>query len=231
MVRCFRAPKDNIAGCGAHVRAFLSLNLILLIKIISSFPEIEFFRHPEVQDQLANVLFLYSSMNPDIGYRQGYIIIHRAIIYILFSTTIGMHELLAPLYYAVDVDSFADSAQSDTLTEICSRSWIAADAWVLFESVMRYASRWYEWRERPSTQSLPSPLSTHVQINPDGQAQLKPYIAPIVQDCNQIQSTLLRSADPLLWKHLQSSGLEPQVSIHRRIRLGLKLRFSQIYGM
>lgn len=138
--------------------------------------------------------------------------IPRAIIDISFSTTIGMHELLAPLYYAIDVDSFPDSAHSDTLTEICSRSWIAADAWVLFESVMRYASRWYEWRERPSTQSLPSPLSTHVQINPDGQAQLKPYIAPIVQDCNQIQSAFLRSADPLLWKHLQSNGIEPQVN-------------------
>lgn len=125
-----------------------------------------------------------------------------------------MHELLAPLYYAVDVDSLPDTVEESNFemaVELCSQVWVAADAWVLFESVMRYGSRWYEWRERPLTQTLASPLSNHVQINPDGQAQLKPYIAPIVQDCNEIQSTLLHTTDPLLWKHLESSGLEPQI--------------------
>lgn len=42
-----------------------------------------YFRSEEVQHQLTNVLFLYSVMHPDIGYRQG------------------MHELLAPLFYAI----------------------------------------------------------------------------------------------------------------------------------
>ncbi|KAJ3920944.1 rab-GTPase-TBC domain-containing protein [Lentinula edodes] len=158
-----------------------------------TFPEIDFFRNTGVQDQLTNVLFLYSSMNTSTGYRQG------------------MHELLAPLYYAVDVDSLLDTHESHLISELCSKIWVAADAWALFESIMCFASRWYEWRENPSTYALPSPLSNHVQLNPDGQAQIKPYIAPIVQDCNQIQATLLHTTDPLLWKHLQSSGLEPQI--------------------
>jgi TBC1 domain family member 5 len=31
----------------------------------------DFFRDADVQLQLMNILFLYSSMNPHIGYRQG----------------------------------------------------------------------------------------------------------------------------------------------------------------
>ncbi|KIK59747.1 hypothetical protein GYMLUDRAFT_654736 [Collybiopsis luxurians FD-317 M1] len=176
-----------------------------------TFPEIDFFRNTEVQDQLTNILFLHASLNPDIGYRQG------------------MHELLAPMYYAVEVDSLPSVATDphfSTMAELCSRVSVAADAWILFESVMRFASRWYEWREPSSAQALPSPLSNHVRFNPDGQAQFKPYIAPIVQDCNEIQSTLLRTTDPLLWKHLQSSGLEPQIYGIRWLRLLFTREFS-----
>jgi hypothetical protein len=48
-----------------------------------SFPDIGYFRDDDVQQQLTNILFLYAVMHPDIEYRQG------------------MHELLAPVYYAV----------------------------------------------------------------------------------------------------------------------------------
>ncbi|KAF9069930.1 rab-GTPase-TBC domain-containing protein [Rhodocollybia butyracea] len=191
--------------------AALELKKTIAQDVERTFPEIDFFRNLDVQDQLTNILFLYTTMNPDIGYRQG------------------MHELLAPLYYAVDVDSLPDTLEESNLdmaVELCSQVWVAADAWVLFESVMRYGSRWYEWRERPLTQTLPSPLSNHVQINPDGKAQMKPYIAPIVQDCNEIQSTLLHTTDPLLWKHLQSSGLEPQIYGIRWLRLLFTREFS-----
>ncbi|KAJ3772334.1 rab-GTPase-TBC domain-containing protein [Lentinula raphanica] len=174
-----------------------------------TFPEIDFYRNMDVQDQLTNILFLYSSMNTSIGYRQG------------------MHELLAPLYYAVEVDSLISTNEvQPSIMELCPRAWVAADAWILFDSVMRYASRWYEWQENPSTQALPSPLTNHIQLNPDGQAQLRSYVAPIVQDCNQIQSTLLRTTDPLLWRHLQSSGLEPQIYGIRWLRLLFTREFS-----
>jgi hypothetical protein len=42
-----------------------------------------YFRNEDIQHQLTNILFLYCQMHPDIGYRQG------------------MHELLAPLFYAI----------------------------------------------------------------------------------------------------------------------------------
>ena len=38
---------------------------------MSSFPDILFFRDRQVQESLTNVLFIYSVMHPDTGYRQG----------------------------------------------------------------------------------------------------------------------------------------------------------------
>lgn len=125
-----------------------------------------------------------------------------------------MHELLAPLYFAVDFDSIDPEMDSlidnPTILEFCSRPWVAADAWALFDAIMRGMSRWYEWRE--SSRMHASPLATHVHLNvSDRPSDLQPYIAPIVQDCNRIQSVFLNSADPLLFKSMQAAGIEPQL--------------------
>ncbi|KAJ7273636.1 rab-GTPase-TBC domain-containing protein [Mycena haematopus] len=184
----------------------VELRKTILQDVERTFPEVAFFREPEVQLQLTNILFIYSTVtNPAIGYRQG------------------MHELLAPLYYAVDYDSveeIGESANDPAIQEFCSRTWVAADAWALFEAVMRGVSRWYEWQE-PSAASRPppsSPFATHVNI-PGGPVDIKPYITPVVEDCNRIQSNLLRSTDPLLWKHMQAAGIEPQIYGIRWLRL------------
>ncbi|KAH9915807.1 RabGAP/TBC [Epithele typhae] len=87
------------------------------------FPDIAYFRDAEVQAELTNVLYLYSDMHPHIGYRQG------------------MHELLAPLYYAIDYDCLAEDSDAEAeVKEFCARPWVAADAWLLFDV-------WYEWQE------------------------------------------------------------------------------------
>jgi TBC1 domain family protein 5 len=165
-----------------------------------SFPDIGYFRDTNVQTQLTNILFLYATMNPHIGYRQG------------------MHELLAPLYYAIDYDSIPEDGNSEhdmaDIRELCSRTWVAADAWTLFITIMRGVSRWYEWRDAPSqtTGSSSSPFARHVILDvPNGQLDTKPYMAPIVEVCSRIQSSLLKSVDPLLWKSMQGAGIEPQI--------------------
>lgn len=146
-----------------------------------------------MQAELTNILYLYSDMHPDIGYRQG------------------MHELLAPLYYAVDYDSLSDDADTDSATkEFCSRAWVAADAWLLFDAVMKGAGRWYEWQEG-KPRADPGPLPSHVQLNVSGDTRVKAYIAPIVEDCNRVQSVLLKGVDPELWKAMQTAGIEPQI--------------------
>jgi TBC1 domain family protein 5 len=145
-----------------------------------------YFRDPEVQSDLTNILFIYSLQNPALGYRQG------------------MHELLALLYYACDFDSISEEQaarlKSRELGDLLSRAWVTADAYTLFLAVMRGVGRWYEWREHPASSS-PGP----------GPVDIQPYVAPIVEACNRIQSTYLKSVDPDLWKHLQASGIEAQI--------------------
>ena len=128
-----------------------------------------------------------------------------------------MHELLAPLYFAVHYDAISNGDIQDLdykdLEELCSANFIAADSWGLFNSVMKGVSKWYEWRE-PDAQHLEnnslSAFPNHVVI-PNGQNGIRPYVAPIVQACNHIQSTLLQACDPVLWQHLQKAGIEPQI--------------------
>jgi TBC1 domain family protein 5 len=175
--------QDDPAGRGTDVRTLHALCCVCINSFLS-FPDMSYFRDPDIQLQLTNILFLYSTCHPAIGYRQG------------------MHELLAPLFYAVNWDSIpADSTDGDpgvsTLRELCSSTWIAADSWILFEAVMRSVGPWYEWQD-------PNPKS-------EGQPDAKLYVTPIVQACNRIQSTLLRNVDPLLHKSLHKTGIEPQI--------------------
>lgn len=168
-----------------------------MLSTVRRFPDIGYFRDSDVQYQLTNILYLYSVSVPNIGYRQG------------------MHELLAPLYHAVDYDSIpqdVDTAEPQ-MKELCSRDFVAADAWALFLAVMKGVSRWYEWREPDSVATAGgfSPLPNHVQLTSDGKLDLKPYVARIVQDCNHLQGTLLRTVDPILWKTLHGTGIEPQI--------------------
>lgn len=130
----------------------------------------------------------------DIGYRQG------------------MHELLAPLYYALDYDAIeSDTCLDPELSEFCSRTWVATDAWALFGIIMQGVGSWYEWRE-PLPPVLPSPLRSQFRHGaPEGQVDLQPYVAPIVLACQRLQSEMLKASDPMLWQGLQKSGIEPQI--------------------
>lgn len=130
----------------------------------------------------------------------------------------GMHEILAPLFYALDYDSIAQGSEiikDGEFREICSRLWVAADAWALFTIMMRGLSKWYEWREPsqqvPTSGVMSTTLPSHVHLNVSGQLDIRPHVTPIVEACNRIQATLLRTTDPLLWKHMQAVGIEPQI--------------------
>jgi TBC1 domain family protein 5 len=121
-----------------------------------------------------------------------------------------MHELLAPLYYAVRYDAITEEelndAQYNALSEICSSQFTAPDSWALFELVMNGVHKWYEWRESRETSS---PFISHVI--PEVQNGMRQFIAPIVQACNHIQFNMLRACDPVLYQSMQKAGIEPQI--------------------
>ncbi|KAF5315521.1 hypothetical protein D9611_004650 [Ephemerocybe angulata] len=184
----------------------LELKKTILQDVERTFPDIAFFREDEVQDELTNILLVYSLTHPSIGYRQG------------------MHELLAPLYHAVYFDSVGDESQIDTdLRLLCSRKHVGADSWGLFDTVMQNVAVWYEWQQ-PDPKAIgrrsQASLSGHVHlIIPDGQNGIQPYVAPIVKACNKIQNELLKKCDPALWKSMENSGIEPQIYGIRWLRM------------
>ncbi|KAF9650831.1 RabGAP/TBC [Thelephora ganbajun] len=179
--------------------ASVDLRKTILQDVERTFPDVGYFRDPEVQLDLTNILFIFSLQNPVLGYRQG------------------MHELLALLYYACDFDSISEEQaarlKSHELGDLLSRAWVTADAYTLFLAVMRGVGHWYEWREPPASLQKGPPYP-----NP-GPVEIQPYVAPIVEACNRIQSIYLKSVDPDLWKHLQASGIEAQIYGIRWLRL------------
>lgn len=179
-----------------------------------TFPEIPYFRSPAVQNEMTHILFLHAADRENVGYRQG------------------MHELLACVYRAVDFDSVERGLSRQVnpqLQELCDRTYVAADAHALFQSIMQRIETWYQWRAPiPDPVSPTSPLA-HVfrfsaneeviypsikpQVNTlaNGQLDLKQYVAPIIPTCVSLRDVKLRVVDPHLWEKLRDVGVEPQM--------------------
>ncbi|KAH6918633.1 rab-GTPase-TBC domain-containing protein [Coprinopsis sp. MPI-PUGE-AT-0042] len=183
-----------------------------------TFPDMPFFRGIAVQEQLTDILFVWASTHPHIGYRQG------------------MHELLAPLFYAIHFDSVTEESPVEPeLREICSVKHVAGDAWALFDTVMDGVSTWYEWREpdpRSSVRQGKGDMPGHVHlVAPTGPNGLQPWVAPIVKACNRIQNDHLKNVDPALWNVLQKSGIEPQMYGIRWLRMLFTREFPMTEAM
>lgn len=121
-----------------------------------------------------------------------------------------MHELLAPLLYAVDydaIDSPDSPATNDDFNELCSATHIQSDAYTLFTTLMSSIGHWYEWREPPLPPAGPG---YNVTL---GQVEMSPYVAPIVSTCHQVQDgdMYLKRCDPALRSALVKVGVEPQI--------------------
>lgn len=95
-------------------------------------PENLYFRQPDTQRMLLDVLFIFCKLNPDLSYRQG------------------MHEILAPILWVVERDSIELGESSKTLGEdslvkaVFDAEYIEHDAFALFGQVMQSAKNFYE---------------------------------------------------------------------------------------
>ncbi|KAL5003798.1 rab-GTPase-TBC domain-containing protein [Aspergillus recurvatus] len=104
-----------------------------------------FFHDPATKAKMIDILFIYSKLNPDLGYRQG------------------MHELLAPILWVVDRDAieprsrehFSPTEQDDSsMLQLLDSEFIEHDAFSLFCSVMQSTRVYYEHNTRPSMNAL-----------------------------------------------------------------------------
>ncbi|TVY85563.1 TBC1 domain family member [Lachnellula suecica] len=162
-------------------------------------PEEDYFRKPETQKTLLDILFVFCKINQDVGYRQG------------------MHEVLAPILWVIEQDAIKTQAEEmspgpeeDTvMKEMLDRSYIEHDAFTLLSLVMRSAKSFYELAEpdkRPDTSFT-------------GSGAPQQGASPIVERSKRIHEVYLARLDPELAKHLTDIEVLPQIFLIRWIRL------------
>lgn len=137
-----------------------------------------FFREPTTKKNMLDILFIYSKLNPDTGYRQG------------------MHEILAPILWVVEVDALNPTSESredqiqpeSTLLvrTVLNSDYVEHDAFNLFCAVMQTTKSFYEMGQTKDS-------------------------SPIVARCHRIHEEILAAIDPDLADHLQVVGVLPQV--------------------
>jgi TBC1 domain family protein 5 len=136
---------------------------------------------------LLDILFVYCKLNPDVGYRQG------------------MHELLAPILWAVERDSIEingiPEGISAVIQSVLDSRFIEHDTFTLFGRIMQTAKGFYD----PSVDRV-------VQRGPKG-SKIRPAEnqSPILVRCRRIFSDLLPRVDPGLASHLAELDITPQI--------------------
>lgn len=134
---------------------------------------------------MTDVLFIYTKLNPDLGYRQG------------------MHELLAPILWVVDRDaidpnslkrtsSMENDNDDDLMLYLMDANYVEHDSFTLFCSVMQTARVYYEHGEQRSASGTID-------------------VIPIVHRCQYIHQDILSVADLELADHLQALEILPQI--------------------
>ncbi|CAE6520245.1 unnamed protein product [Rhizoctonia solani] len=170
---------------------FASLELRKTIQkdVERTFPDVDYFRSARAQRMLADILFVYCRAHEGISYRQG------------------MHELLAPVLWALDYDSLDGNGedQDADMYDFLSRDFVPADAWAIFSRIMEGVGSWYEWRE-------PKPVAT-------GGPPPTPWVAPVNEICSKIGGEYLAACDPALGARMGELGIEPQMYGIRWLRL------------
>ncbi|CBF77300.1 hypothetical protein AN4537.2 [Aspergillus nidulans FGSC A4] len=123
-----------------------------------------FFHDPATKAKMIDILFIYSKLNPDLGYRQG------------------MHELLAPILWVVDRDAIDPKSREqfiptgqleNSMLQLLDSEFIEHDAFSLFCSVMQSTRVYYEH-------------NTHRSMN--GQADALPIVLRYLELADHLQA-------------------------------------------
>ena len=155
-------------------------------------PEEPYFRQPNTQRIMLDVLFVFCKINQDVGYRQG------------------MHELLAPILWVVEQDALDPRHSSDLrsgsvtdllIEQTLDSAYIEHDAFTLLSLIMRTAKSFYELGE-PDQSSIT--LSTRLGTPQQG-------ASPIVERSKRIHEVYLARLDSELAKHLTDIEVLPQI--------------------
>lgn len=158
-------------------------------------PDNYYFRQPSTQDMLLDILFVWAKLNPDVKYRQG------------------MHEVLAPIVWAMERDAIqpstlpADTQGNQPMETTFDATFVEHDSFTIFNIVMQNIKSAYE--TSPVASSKPSPSGRAV-------SQQEP---PMVVRGRRIIEHDLAQVDPALSQRLIRLEVHPQIFLLRWIRL------------
>ncbi|CZR54460.1 related to TBC1 domain family member 5 [Phialocephala subalpina] len=171
-------------------------------------PEEPYFRNPETQRILLDILFIFCKINQDVGYRQG------------------MHELLAPILWVIEEDAIKNDHgpnPNSTMEQTLDAGFIEHDAFTLLSLIMRSAKSFYELAEPDRRVSTPL----------GGGKPPEQGASPIVERSKRIHEVYLGRLDPELARHLTDIEVLPQIFLIRWIRLlfGREFPFDELLAL
>ncbi|XP_049301538.1 TBC1 domain family member 5 [Anopheles funestus] len=173
---------------------FCDQELCAVIKqdVVRTFPGVDFFRKPTIQELMTNILFCYARQYPAMCYRQG------------------MHEILAPLIFVIHSDQQALAHIQElhpdidrNLLTILDPQYLEEDSYALFSEIMSKIESFYRITDVVPTatgyfpaQTPGSPMSS----SPAG-TKRKPEVE-VVEQLNYIKDKILIKEDLHLHNHL-----------------------------
>lgn len=179
---CVPTSNETIKSPWQDLRRDETLRAEIYQDVERCLQENPFFQESSTKTKLLDILFIFTKLNPDLGYRQG------------------MHELLAPILWVVDNDAIGATSHEPDLLEsedtlmlqALDRNFVEHDSFSIFCAVMQTAKSFYE----------------HGDMNPPSNNHDVP---PIVVRSNHIHQDVLRAVDLELAEHLQTAEVLPQI--------------------
>ncbi|KAK7402978.1 hypothetical protein QQX98_011254 [Neonectria punicea] len=164
---------------------------------VQRLPDEVSYHEQHTQAMILDILFMYCKINPERGgYRQG------------------MHELLAPMVYAIQEDALdiatvsPDITLDDVFLKTLDATFIEHDAFILFARLMEHAQSFYEIKESPAD-----------SIHPVAGPRIPDQSSAIVERSKFIHEVCLQKVDPELATHLTNIEILPQIFLIRWVRL------------
>eukprot|EP00730_Choanoeca_flexa_P004176 TRINITY_DN11620_c0_g1_i1.p1 TRINITY_DN11620_c0_g1~~TRINITY_DN11620_c0_g1_i1.p1 ORF type:complete len:946 (+),score=238.42 TRINITY_DN11620_c0_g1_i1:133-2970(+) len=217
--------------------ADMELRDVIMRDVTRTFPEEPYFESESVRAMMAELLFVYSKLNPDVSYRQG------------------MHELLAALMLVIakeaemvasNADMQAKAVPADVKSEMClvlDQDFIEHDTYTLFACLMQdmkpfFLSDTYQRPEGktggkqakfgfdPFAAMFEDKKAEDDKRDIADQAVDNNELSPLQRKLNWIQYSLLGRAEPELLRKLRQLDIPPQIYGLRWVRLLLSREFS-----
>ncbi|KER23886.1 hypothetical protein T265_08347 [Opisthorchis viverrini] len=193
-----------------HFFRMREIRQLIVQDVDRTFPNIHYFRDPDVQQAMINILQCYTEAT-GFDYQQG------------------MHEILAPICFVLHWDSIAYQRVCEQnqislplrkhLAAVLDHRFMQADAFTIFLRVMTTIQKWYTCEQstpvsNPSSpvDTISSPLSSSTWIS-------TPKLNPAVAFLNDLHNRLLKNLDQKLYCHLKALDIHPALFGLRWIRL------------